>query len=226
MEYVVVRDGAVLGDGVVVHPHTVIEPGVEIDEGVEVFPGCHLGKEPKIASANARKPHFERRVHIGAHSAIGPHAVVYYDVEIGAETLVADGASIREQVRIGSNCVIARFVAINYNTRIGDRTKIMSLTNITGNARIGDDVFVSVNVASANDNTVGAVAYDDEAMRGPVLEDGAAVGAGATLLPNVTIGRDAVVGAGAVVTKDVPAHTLVMGVPAAIVRRLDPKAAR
>jgi acetyltransferase-like isoleucine patch superfamily enzyme len=97
----------------------------------------------------------------------------------------------------------------------------MDLTHITGNCTIGNDVFISANVASANDNAIGRLPYDEERVVGHTIEDGAAIGLGAILLPGVTIGRGAVVGAGAVVTKDVDADTLVMGIPARFVRRLD-----
>ena len=221
-EFSVIRAGAVVGDHVVIHPNVVIESGVVIEEGVEVFPGAFLGKEPKGAGATARPVHFERRVRIGSGSSIGPNAVVFYDVEIGSNTLLGDGASVREQSRIGSECIISRYVTINYNTTIGDGTKIMDLTHVTGNCVIGNDVFISVNVGMVNDNAIGRLEFDEARVQGPTIEDGAAIGAGATLLPAVVIGRGAIVGAGSVVTKDVEARTLVIGAPARRVRSLDP----
>ena len=188
---------------------------------MEIFPGAYIGKEPKGAGALARTPVFDKRVVIGANSSIGPHAVIYYDVEIGEHTLIGDGASIREKCRIGSRCIISRYVTINYNTTIGNRTKIMDLTHITGNCTIGDDVFVSVLVGTANDNAIGHLGYDENQVVGPALHDGAAVGVGASLLPGVAVGEGAIVGTGAVVAKDVAPKTLVLGVPAKFVRSLE-----
>ena len=208
---------ASIRSGCVVHPHAVIEAGVELGLRVEVFPGAYLGKEPKGAGAIARTPEFDRFVRIGDETSIGPNAVIYYDVIIGSNTLIGDGASIRERCRVGSNCVVSRYVTVNYNTIIGDRTKIMDTTHITGNAIIGSDVFISAMVGSANDNVVRA-GYGGH-VRGPIVEDGVTIGLGALLLPGVRICTGATVAAGAVVTRDVEAATLVAGVPARLVRR-------
>lgn len=220
-EFAVIGEDVVLGDGVIIHPHVVIAPGVRIGNGVEVFPGAFVGKEPKGAGATSRTPSFERRIVIGADSSIGPHAVIYYDVEIGHNTLIGDGASIREQCRIGSRCIISRYVTINYNTTVGDGTKIMDLTHITGNCTIGRDVFCSLLVATTNDNAMGTHGYSEEAIIGPTIHDGAMIGANANLLPGVIVGEGAMVSAGAVVTKNVEAQTLVAGAPARLVRRLN-----
>jgi UDP-3-O-[3-hydroxymyristoyl] glucosamine N-acyltransferase len=221
--FAVVRAGAVLGRRVRVHPHAVIESGVVLGDEVEVFPGAFIGKEPKGAGALARPIAFERQVLVGRGASIGPNVVIYYDVEIGSGTLIGDGATIREQTRIGSRSVIGRNTAVNYNARIGDRTKVMDLAVVTGNCIIGDDCFISMCVSMANDNQLGRESYDEERMRGPTIADRVVIGVGATLLPGILIGEDAIVAAGAVVTRDVLPGVTVRGVPA---RALDyaPKA--
>jgi acetyltransferase-like isoleucine patch superfamily enzyme len=220
-EFVVVRKDVHIGNNVVIHPHVVIENGVFIEDGVEIFPGAYLGKEPKGAGTLARTPEFERTIHIGKNTSIGPHCVVFYDVTIGQNTLLGDGASIREKCKIGAFCIISRYVTINYNTTIGNRTKIMDLTHITGNSQIGDDVFISVLVGTVNDNAIGKLGYDNQRVQGPQINNGAAIGASATILPNVLIGEKAIVGAGAVVTKDVQAQDLVIGMPARFVKKVE-----
>ena len=220
-EYSILRTGVKVGDNVIIHPYVVINEDVVIGDGVEVFPGAVIGKEPKGAGATVRQPAFEKKLIIGPNCSIGPHAVIFYDVEIGSNTLIGDGASIREQCQIGSHCVISRYVTVNYNTRIGDRTKIMDLTHVTGNCTIGDNVFVSLTVGMTNDNMAGMGGYDENRIQGPNIHDGAIIGAGATLLPGVVIGEKAVVGAGAVVTRNVEPAAVVMGIPARFMRQID-----
>ena len=131
---------------------------------------------------------------------------------IGANTLLGDGASIREQCRIGSGCIISRYVSINYNTQVGDNVKVMDGTHLTGNMIIGDGAFVSALVVTLNDNVIRA-GFGDHVV-GPVVERGAIVGGGAILMPNIVVGADATVAAGAVVTRNVAPATRVAGVPA------------
>jgi acetyltransferase-like isoleucine patch superfamily enzyme len=213
-EFSIVRADVTIGEAVVIHPHVVIESGVVIGDNVEIFPGTYLGKIPKGVGVMSRAPTFVARIEIGANCSIGPHAVVYYDVELGASTLLGDGASIREQTRIGSRTVIGRYATVNYNTRIGSGVRVQDHTWLAGNMTIEDDVFISGGVGTSNDNAFGHNGHDESCNCGPYIARGAAIGVGANLLPGVRIGKRAIVGAGALVTKDVPDGAVVMGVPA------------
>ena len=115
--------------------------------------------------------------------------------------------------------MIGQHVSINYNTHNGHHAKIMSNTVITGNMEIGNHVFISNLVSKVNDNSLGNHGYEEE-MRGLQIRDSAMIGCGAKLLPGVVVGERSVVGAEALVTKDVSAGKLAVGVPARIVRDL------
>lgn len=219
-EYAVIRPNVELGEGVVIHPFVTLEEGVCVGDGVEIFPGSYIGKTPKGAGATARPIRYEATVAIGRECAVGPNAVIYYDVEVGNNCLIGDGASIREGCRIGARCIIGRYVTVNYATLIGNDVKIMDHSWLAGNMSVGNDVFMSGGVLTTNDNDMGLKGYAEGRVVGPTIENGVRIGVGALLLPNTTVGEHAVVAAGAIVTRNVAARDLMMGVPARVVRKV------
>lgn len=214
----IIHEDVQIGNNVTIHDYVVLYPGTVIEDGVEIFDHCVVGKIPKSPGSTSRglikKPLPTR---IGTESILCPGVTVYSGTTIGRNTLLGDHCSISEMCVIGDYDVISKNVTVNYNTKIGNHVRIMDTSHITGNAIIEDDVFVSVLVATTNDNAMGKGEYSDE-MHGPIIRRGACVGAAANLLPGVTIGENSVVGAGALVTKDVPGGKVVMGIPARVVR--------
>lgn len=216
MEFAIVRKDARLGPGCKIHPNAFVAAGVTLGDNTEVFNGAVIGREPKGAGATARKIEFSPQIRIGNNCSVGPHAVIYFDVIIGNNCLIGDAASIREKCRIGSKCIISRHVSLNYNCVIGDGVKVMDATHLTGNMLVEDEVFISTHVATTNDNSMARQGYDDSRTTGPTIRRGAVIGACALLLPSTEIGRNATVGAGAVVTKNVPEGATVIGIPARV----------
>jgi UDP-3-O-[3-hydroxymyristoyl] glucosamine N-acyltransferase len=216
-EFAVVRPGARLGAGVVVHPHAFIGDDTEVGAETEIFHGAVVGKPAARSRALARSVEDAPACRIGERCSIGAHTVIYRGASVGDDSLVGDAASIREQVTVGRNCVIGRHVTVNYNVTIGDHTKIMDHSWLAGNMRIGAGVFISGGVLTANDNRIGADGYDAALVVGPSIEDGARIGLGALLLPSIVVGRNALVGAGSLVTRDVADGASVRGIPARIV---------
>lgn len=213
------------GENCKIYEGAVLFPNVVLGNNVTVFPGAVIGRAPLLTGATAHRVEVTKLlpVHIGDDCVIGANAVIYMDVEIGNNTMICDSACIREGVRIGSFCVIAMGVTINFNTLIGNRVKVMDNTHLTGNMVIEDDVFISVLVATANSNSMGREGTSgggDLVEKGPVVRRFAAIGEGACLLPNVEIGENAIVAAGAVVTKNVEPRSLVTGIPARFHRYL------
>ena len=209
----VVGPDVTLDDGVTLHPYVVVLGETHLGAGTEVFPSAVLGKPP------ARHPTLSRpvtggAVRIGAGCSIGAHAVIYENVALGAETLVGDLASIREGTRVGRRCVIGRLVTVHAAASVGDGTRVLDHSHVASDSVIGTNCFLGVHVTTASDNALGRLPYDPARVRGPRIDDGAAIGSGAVLLPGVHIGTGATVAAGAVVTGDVPPHAEVFGNPA------------
>lgn len=143
-------------------------------------------------------------------SDVSPRAV------IGGGTVIWHWAQVREGARIGARCIIGKDSYIDKDVIVGDDCKIQNFATIYRGAVVGNRVFIGPHACFTNDLYPRAVSPDWQVAPTKV-DDGASIGANATILCGVTIGRNAMVAAGAVVTKDVPAHALVAGVPAKVV---------
>jgi len=221
-EGVQIGAGARLGDGVELKSGVVIYPDTEIGEGCTVYDHAVLGRPPQGTRAMTRRVRDDLPpLRIGGGCVIGAGVVIYRGTTVGQENLFGDLASVREQCEIGAHCIIARLVTINYGTRLGNRVKVMDATHLTGNMIIEDHVFIGPLVCTTNDNSMDR--DPDEEYRGPVLRRGASIGGSASLLPGVEIGEQAIVGSGALVSRNVPPDKVVVGSPARVVRDVRPE---
>ena len=155
---------------------------------------------------------------------IHPTADVSDSAEIGAGTSIWHQCQIRERACIGQNCILGKGVYVDFEVVLGDNVKVQNYVSIFHGVTIEDGVFVGPHVCFTNDNLPRAInpdgtlkASDDWEIGHIRVKRGAALGANATLLPKVTIGEWAIVGSGAVVTKDVPDYGLVVGNPAHLI---------
>jgi len=145
----------------------------------------------------------------------------YYKIdncEIGEDTIVRDFVNLYG-CKIGKGCRIAAYVEIQRGVIIGDRCKIEAFAFIPSGVTIENEVFVGPHACFTNDRVPKAVG--DWEVTPTLVKKGASIGANATIICGVTIGENALIGAGAVVTKDVPAHTVVVGAPARIIGKRD-----
>lgn len=155
---------------------------------------------------------------------IHPTALVSERAVLGDGTKVWMNVQIREDVRIGKNCIIGRSTYIENGVTLGDNCKVQNNALLYHSATLEDGVFIGPGVILTNDKVPRAVNPDgslksaDDWHAGHIhIGRGASVGAGSTVLTDISIGEWAMIGSGALVTKNVPAHALVVGVPARIV---------
>ncbi len=203
----------VFGHGVVIHADTRIGSGVRIDDNTVI------GKLPMRSPISA----VTRIVELDPCSIedgclIGALVVIYRGARICAGAMIADQASVREQATIGRSTIIGRGVAVENKVEIGERCKIETGAYITALSSIADACFVAPEVTFTNDQFLGRTRERFLHHKGVTMLKGARIGANATILPGLILGEDALVAAGSIVTRDVPARTTVLGSPARILR--------
>jgi UDP-2-acetamido-3-amino-2,3-dideoxy-glucuronate N-acetyltransferase len=155
-----------------------------------------------------------------------PTVRIHSTAEVAGDAVIGDGSQlwnevqVRSRARIGSDCILGKGVYVDVDVVIGDRVKLENRVSVFRGAEIGSGVFIGPHTCLLNDKRPRAVAPtgalktdSDWTVSGVRVADGAAIGGGCTILPGVRIGRHAMVGAGAVVTKDVGDHELIVGNP-------------
>ncbi|WPU65825.1 acyltransferase [Peredibacter starrii] len=139
---------------------------------------------------------------------------------IGETTNIWQYVVVLKGAKIGENCNVCSHCFIENDVVIGDNVTIKNGVQIWDGVRIEDNVFIGPNVTFTNDQFPRSKVYPDK-FSGVIVKKGASIGANATILPGVTIGEKAMIGAGTVVTKDVPPYAVVVGNPGKIIKMLE-----
>ncbi len=201
-----------------VHPSALVYPGTVLGEGVKVLENAVVGKQPTLSPRSTAKREPLPPTAIGAGTIVSTGAIVFAGSTIGDRVILGDQSCIRERVAIGDDVVVGRGSLVENDTTIGAMTKIQADAYITAYSTLEEHVFIAPCVVTTNDNWMGRTEKRFGNVKGPTIRRGARVGGGAILCPGIEIGEDAFVGAGAVVTKNVPPRVVVVGSPARVLR--------
>jgi acetyltransferase-like isoleucine patch superfamily enzyme len=213
--FVVIEEDVTVGEQCLIGSHVVIHSGSKIGHRVRIDDHSVIGKKPM----RAKRSIFQMKNQLdpaclGDDCLIGAFVVIYCGSSISQQVLVADGAAIREEVSIGEYTIVGRGVTIENKSRIGKKCKLETGAYITAYSELEDYCFIAPMVTTTNDNYLGRSEERFKHFKGVTVKTGGRIGANAIILPGKIIGCDAVAGAGAVVTKDIPDRTIVVGNPA------------
>jgi acetyltransferase-like isoleucine patch superfamily enzyme len=214
-----VGDEVEIAGDVVFGAHVTIHDETRIGRGCVIEDGVVLGKRPRLARHSGAHRPLGAGLRIGSRVTVCCGAIVFAGAVIADDAIIGDQSFVRERTRLGAGSVVGRGSVLDNDVVVGDRVRIQTNVYVTAGSVVEDDVFVGPGACTTNDDTMSrhGPAY---ALRGATLRRACRIGGAAVLVPGVEIGEEAFVAAGAVVTRDVPARAVVMGVPARIVRQV------
>jgi acetyltransferase-like isoleucine patch superfamily enzyme len=208
---ITIEAGAVIGPFAVIHGGTHVGSQARIEEHTVVGKpelGYAVGETHNGTGATTK---------VGAGSTVRSGAVVYADVRIGANALVGHHTLLRTGVRVGDETLLGHHLVVERKTRIGQHVRCSPGSHLTSSMRVADRVFLGAGIRTVNDQRLTwRDPHREPSLVPPVFCTGAKVGSGTTVLSGVTVGEHGLVGAGSVVTRDVPPGMLAYGNPAQV----------
>jgi acetyltransferase-like isoleucine patch superfamily enzyme len=207
----------VLGADCFVGANSVLHGGVRLGEGVRIEENVIVGQPERGYAARRHYPGAGAMTELGDGAVVRAGAILYAGVRIGQLSTIGHNVLLRTDVRVGDDSQIAHAITVERGVRIGNSVRMSPQTHLTKDTYVGDHVSLGAGVRTTN--TKRMVWRDperEEELRPPRFCDHCSVGAGSTLLPGVVIGEYALVGAGSLVTRDVPPGAVAYGVPARV----------
>lgn len=218
-KFAVIEDGVTIGDNCIIGHNVVIHEGTIIKDNVRIDDNSVIGKTPMRGVNSIFKDEEELPpCIIGEACLVGATTIIYRGATIGDKTLIADMATIRENVTIGERTVIGRGSTVENFCKVGSNCKIQTNVYLTAYSEVEDYVFIAPCVATSNDNYAARSKERFGKFKGVTVKKGGRIGVGAIVLPGKIIGEEGFAAAASVVTKDVPARTIVIGSPAKVLK--------
>ncbi|HEY5198145.1 MAG TPA: acyltransferase [Solirubrobacteraceae bacterium] len=214
-----VGDRVLVAGDVVFGAHVTIHDDTRIGRGCVIEDGVVLGKRPRLARHSAGRGLDLAGLELGSRVTVCSGAVVFAGAVIADGAIIGDQSFVRERTRVGPGSVVGRGSVLDNDVVVGARVRIQTNVYVTAGSVVEDDVFVGPGASTTNDDTMSRHG-PDRRLAGATLRRACRVGGSAVLVPGVEIGEEAFVAAGALVTRDVPARAVVMGVPARVVREV------
>lgn len=213
-----IKETCVIGNNVTIGNNVVIYDNVVIGDNVYIWDNVVIGKIPMGVSSNFRKISSDQeQIIIGDNSVIACNAVIYAGSKIGQDCLISENTIIRENVEIFPNVIIGGNSLIQYDVVINSGTRILNNSIISSKSVIGKNNFISWGFTTVSDKNFGGQGYTSDIL-GPIIGDNNNIGPNVTMLSNISIGNDNIIGAGALITKKIGDNGVYYGMPAKLVK--------
>jgi len=198
-----------LGEGVSIGQNSIIKENVAIGNGVVIFPNVYIGENTKI----------------GEKSIIQYGAFIEHNCNIGKHCRIGTNTVLRRETNIGDHSIFGSLSASEGKNWIGNNVLIHTQCHLTTGIIIEDWVFIAPMFVGANDPKMlhGRRRVEKFVPQGPHIKFGTGIAVNVTILPGVIIGRECIIGASSLVTKDVPDFSIAFGAPAEVVKSVDDK---
>jgi acetyltransferase-like isoleucine patch superfamily enzyme len=185
----------------------------KIGEGTYIADNVIIGYPGKNESHLLKEGRFEllEGAVIGNNCILRDYGIIYSQTTLGSDIKTGHHYLIRENSTVGDSTLIGSGVVIEDDCKIGKNVSLQSNVYIPTHCVVENEVFIGPNAVLTNDKRM---ARGECILEAVIIKYGARVGANSTILPGITVGKDSVIGAGSVVTKDVPEFSIVVGVPA------------
>jgi acetyltransferase-like isoleucine patch superfamily enzyme len=209
-----------IGSGCVVEAYAVIFGGTVMRGSAYVEEHALVGKPERGYAVGHVYSGAGTRTVIGGHAVVRAGAVIYAGAEVGDGTVIGHHTLLRSFVTVGEGSQLGHHLTVERASSIGAQVRCSPGSHITSSCVLADRVFLGAGVRTVNDREL--IWRDpgrEPELAPPCFERGARVGSGSVILAAVTVGQEALVGAGSVVTRDVPAGSVAYGVPARVRRR-------
>lgn len=208
---VCIENNVRIKENVKVGRNSIIKDNVEINKGAIIEENCIIGYDDLTRIWDEG---FERAVVIGENTLIRNGCTIYIGCRIGENSKINHNVVLREKTRIGDHTSLGCLIKCEGYIEIGSHCSIHAQTHLSSFMKIEDYVFMGPHCVTANDAKIDYKRNLGAAIKGPTIKYGARIGSGAILCPGVIIGREAFVGAGSVVIKNINDFAKVFGVPA------------
>lgn len=219
-----IEDGAEIGDATQIGPFTYVFSRSKIGRGVVIGSHCIIGHPTRMelqgsdfSASSSKVAEFllkDPATAIGEASIIRSGAVIYSHVKVGRKLHTGHNILIREHVTLGEDCVVGTQAILDGYIRMGDKSMVQSQCYVAQCVKVGRGVFIAPGCVFMDNKRI----VLGEGLAKTSVEDYARIGGGTKVLPGVTIGKHALIGAGSVVARDVPPKALAYGIPARVKR--------